>query len=407
MIRQLLAFFLSFALIFSSTSALAASPAGWSVSPADVVMNGATATINAFKGAGSTALKATIAHKPAATAVGKQLIKGGGSVALAYAMVELLDAGIDWVLDPENNAVKYKPNAAAGEGDAGTGAGTGALMFCKWHEECDAGVYNYSSAEAAGRATCARYKESYVKISGIQPFKDGDWFTVHCVRADGSADLWSGRVKANPAYDPDAPPAGGVDADGYKSIPINTVASKVLANAEAGHTESQDFVKAVAVGAVDAGELDTALDAVAEPTTDTANPDAPPTDPTKPFDPSGILDALKKILSALGLLSLLGTISDSLTAMLEWFKGEPEGKPEDNKIDIPEPPLPDIDSTISFGGACPADLGADFNLYGTNFNFVLMPFSKLCPLLSTFVKPTLILLGSFMAVAIVGGRKDA
>lgn len=395
--RQLLAFLLSFVLIFSSTSALAASPAGWTATAADAVMAGATATITAFKGSGSTAMKAVISHKPTAVAVGKELVKGGGVIALAYAMSKLLDAGIDWVMT-EGGEIKYK-DVSVGTGSSSESSSPFYALFraSKYYSAQDAckawAVYN--------RYDPLNYSGSYVPSSDPSSGSSGSFYCTN--KTDGL--VWSEMpLISNPAYDPSA----GADS-GYKSIPIDTVAAKVIANAEAGHAESQDFVKAVAVGAVDAGELDTALDAVAEPTTDTANPDAPPTDPTKPFDPSGILDALKKILAALGLLSVLGTISDSLTAMLDWFKSEPDKpeKPEDNKIDIPEPPLPDIDSTISFGGACPADLGADFNLYGTNFNFVLMPFSKLCPLLSTFVKPTLILLGSFMAVAIVGGRKDA
>lgn len=385
--RQLLAFLLSFVLIFSSTSALAASPAGWSATAADAVMAGATATITAFKNKGGQAMKAVITHKPTAVAVGKELVKGGGVIALAYAMSKLLDAGVDWVLDPANNRVKYTVPAAVGD------------------VKCSVGGWGYgaNTPHSTPQAMC-NYLATSAGFTVVSVEPKYSQYVCNLKRPNGSL---TDFPMTN--YGECVPAAGaGSTAPIEKYIPIDTVAAEVLANAEAGHAESQDFVKAVAVGAVDAGELDTALDAVAEPTTDTANPDAP-TDPTKPFDPSGILDALKKILAALGLLSVLGTISDSLTAMFEWFKSEPDKpeKPEDNKIDIPEPPLPDIDSTISFGGACPADLGADFNLYGTNFNFVLMPFSKLCPLLSTFVKPTLILLGSFMAVAIVGGRKDA
>ena len=150
--------------------------------------------------------------------------------------------------------------------------------------------------------------------------------------------------------------------------------------------------------------MDTPLEAVVVLTTDTANPDAP-TDPAEPFDPSGIMDLLKRILGALGLLSLLGAISDNIASIADFFKSEPE--PDENtEVEIPEPPLPEPDTDISFGGSCPSDLGTSVNLYGNSFEFVLMPFSKVCPLLSTFVKPTLILLGSFMAITIVGGRKE-
>ena len=380
MYKQILAFFLSFMLIFSSTSAYAASPKGWTATAADTVMAGATATITAFKGAGSSAMKATIAHKPTAVAVGKELLKGGGALALAYAMSKLLDAGIDWVLDPDNNRVKYLDPADNSGGVGGVGTFENSLSD------------GFASVEAAALHYCENYQSSphgvNEQISYVE--SSGRW-AIYCT--DGKKSY----IERSSA---EAPP---VDDD-YKYIPIPTVAQEVLEGAEAAHPASQDFVRDVALGEVESGQLDTPLEAVAEPTTDTANPDAP-TDSAEPFDPSGIMDLLKRILGALGLLSLLGAISDNIASIADFFKSEPE--PDENtEVEIPEPPLPEPDTDISFGGSCPSDLGTSVNLYGNSFEFVLMPFSKVCPLLSTFVKPTLILLGSFMAITIVGGRKE-
>lgn len=71
-IKRFLAFFMSFAIIFSTTSAFAASPVGWSASPADIIMNGASATITALKGQGASALQSTIKHAPSAANIGKK-----------------------------------------------------------------------------------------------------------------------------------------------------------------------------------------------------------------------------------------------------------------------------------------------------------------------------------------------
>lgn len=381
--RRLLAFFLSFALIFSSTSALATtSVGGWTA--LDTITAGATNTINAVKGAGSSAVKSAITIAPQAGKVGKVLLRGGFVGALALAVPQLIGDGVDWVLDPANNSVRYTVPAVGGA----------TTNVCNYYHRADTQpsslIGNYGSPAAA----CSAY---VISAGGINPVftannnrcgftKFGDsGFSAYMYK--GCSDVVS---PSTPAQD--------------KHIPIDTVAAKVIANAEAGHAPSQEAVKAVALEGFAAGEHDASLDAAAVPDAGVENPTDPadPVDPAKPVDLSPITAAIN------ALKAMLAGILSSITSLADWFKGEPESnKPEDNKIDIPDVPLPEPDTDISFGGSCPSDLGADFNLYGTNFNFVLMPFSKLCPLLSTFVKPTLILLASFMAVAIVGGRKDA
>lgn len=388
--KRLLAFLLSFALIFSSTSALAnTSIGGWTA--LDTITAGATNTINAVKGAGATGMRSAVSVAPSAVKVGKFLIKGGGSAALLLAVPQLIGDGVDWVLDPANNRIKYTAPSSDNTGVSSQYLYANAASF-SGSSVTDPDLTNF----------CHKYIANFNSSLGVEATfsrVEGSGSGGQCIAQLNGSDLPLGtHYILNPAYDTNAP------ANQEKSIPIDTVAAKVIANAEAGHAPSQEAVKATALEGFAAGEHDAALDAAAVPDTGVENPTDPadPVDPAKPVDLSPItaaINALKAILS--GILS-------AITSLTDWFKGEPEAnKPEDNKIDIPEVPLPDIDSSVSFGGSCPDDLGADFNLYGTNFNFVLMPFSKLCPLLSTFIKPTLILLGSFMAVAIVGGRKDA
>lgn len=378
--RRFLAFFLSLSLIFSSTSALAASPAGWSASAADTVMAGATATITAFKGSGSNAMKAVIAHKPTAVAVGKELIKGGGVLALAYAMSKLLDAGVDWVLDPANNSVRYT-SPAVGGADAPSGT---------------AGV---SAGDAACRARAASIWGAGHEFARTAKYagRDDSMGLIHkCTDAKGG--YITGLDGTNLANFPTVPAS-------EKHIPIATVAANVIGNAEAGHAESQDFVKAVAVGQANAGDLDTALEAVAEPTTDTQNPDAPPADPTKPFDDSGILAALKKILAALGLLSILGTISDTLSSMMDWFKGEPETKPEDTAVDIDVPDIAPANTDINFGGQCPAPFVFKGAIFGNPIEIQLLDTAMFCNFLATYVKWPVYAASTLYALYLIGGRK--
>lgn len=376
--KRLLAFFLSFALIFSSTSALATtSVGGWTA--LDTITAGATNTINAVKGAGSTAVKSAITIAPQAGKVGKLLLRGGAVGALAMAVPQLIGDGVDWVLDPANNRVKYTVTEESSEFT--TVGGVIGSWVLGTHKSSDPQSAWFSAHGVPPAESTCKYISS----------------TAYYCRSDSG-------ITDQVNFKPDSSGSvGGSVTEKY--LPIDTVAAKVIANAEAGHAPSQEAVKATALEGFAAGQHDAALDAAAVPDTGVENPtdpENPPKDPAVPFDPSSIIAAIN------ALKAMLAGILSSITSLSDWFKGEPEGnKPEDNKIDIPDVPLPEPDTDISFGGSCPSDLGADFNLYGTNFNFVLMPFSKLCPLLSTFIKPTLILLGSFMAVAIVGGRKDA
>ncbi|OLF35625.1 hypothetical protein, partial [Psychrobacter sp. Rd 27.2] len=64
--KRFLAFFLSFVIVFSSTTAAyaASSVGGWTA--VDTVIAGATTTINATKTAGGKALKSAVAVAPSA-----------------------------------------------------------------------------------------------------------------------------------------------------------------------------------------------------------------------------------------------------------------------------------------------------------------------------------------------------
>lgn len=380
--KKVLCVFMSLMIVVASTqSAFAASPAGWTATAADVVMAGATATITAFKGSGSSAVKAVITHKPTAIAVGKEIVKGGGALALAYAMAKLLDAGVDWVLDPANNRIKY---TVAGTADPDSITPANKYI---WSAGAGAPIdYSHATPQAAARVVCSFYNQIYG-----EPYKIAD--TVYFVpcKGDGYTDTWDVMAIDNPVYDPTYNPSAPVE----KYLPVSDLAPKVIANAEAGHAESQDLVKAVAVGEANTGELDIALDAAAQPTTDnpTADPDAPPVD-TPAFDPSSIIAAIASIGAILGgiFTSLTGfvdwwqeqwsTFSTAITDVTDWAMAEPAPLE-------PEPVLVDDGSSfatgwqekvnagyVQFGGQCPADVLIPMSYMGasTNLSISYVPF---------------------------------
>lgn len=333
MIKRFLAFALSFFLIFTSTSTLAASPVGWSASPADVIMNGAQATITAIKGSGSGALQSVVKHAPTAANVGKKLIRGGGAAALLIAVPQILGDGVDWVLDPANNRIIY--TEVADVNDAVTPASP--QMFCKWYDECRAGVYKYGNATAAGRATCAGYQETFVKIREQPPYSAGQYLVVECKRPNGSLDLWNVVVKPNPTYDPSL----ANPEPEKKYLPISTVAAKVIANAAAGEPNSQELLKTVAIDDVNSGALDVPLNIAAVPKADAPavpDPNAPPVDPdapAPPFDPSSIIAAIKSVMAAVVNMSgVLGAKIDALMIDLGLQNAETNKVINDGMADV-------------------------------------------------------------------------
>ena len=385
--KRFLAFFLSFVIVFSSTTAAYAvsSAGGWSA--VDVITAGATNTINATKTAGGKALKSAVTVAPSAVKVGKHLIKGGGSAALLIAVPQLLGDAVDWVLDPENNAIKYK--------DPDAGAGGGGVASPYVYKAKDGTLY--PSAAAAAQANC-----DYYGTSGRTPTYTGDankTGTLY-IKCDG-ANSGTVSVSVNPDYDPDAP------VDEYKYLPIETVAAQVISNAEAGDPSSQEAVKATALEGFAAGEHDAALEAAAteseagtENPPDTTDPENPPkpNEPVEPFDPAGIISAIN------ALKNLLAGILSAITSLSDFFTAEPEPKPEDNTVDIEQLPNTPEEVDISFGGACPADLVLPVQFVGQTFDF-RFSYSSICNAAS-IIKPVVLIMASLSYVFIVSGTRE-
>lgn len=286
--KKVLCVFMSLMIvIFSTQSAYATtSLGGWTA--LDTITAGATNTINAVKGAGSSAVKSAITIAPSVANVGKHLIKGGGAAALAFAMVELGEGAIDWVLDPANNAIKYTVPAVPA-------VPLGANTVCQYKHYQDGWL-----DKTASDICRSHVSSSFVQISSGQ---------IYCSSGSLSKTIAVCPLSGSPYV-----PA----TDNF--IPIADVAAQVVSNAEAGHADSQEALKAVALEGFAAGEHDAALDAAAVPDTgvenppDTTNPDAP-AEPV-PFDPSSIIAAIA------GLKAMLAGILSSITGFVDWWEAQ-------------------------------------------------------------------------------------
>lgn len=274
LLRKALCVFLSVIIVLAGTQSAFANSAGWALQ--STLMSGATASMTAIKGAGSTALKSVITHTPSAAAVGRQLIKGAGSAALAYAMVELLDSGIDWVLDPANNGVRYKTPSAGVFIVEGGGLGCNTLA-------------------ATPQGACA-------KANIAMPLNTHSYNGTGCQITASQMGYTVGFVYS---VTTNGATCGVSPENEYTIIPIETVGAKVLDNALAGHSPSRDLARTAAIDDFSKGVLNPALEANAIPVTDVNNP--PVTDPNNPqvspFDPSSIIAALKSVVTAINDMS--------------------------------------------------------------------------------------------------------
>lgn len=386
--------------IFSTQSAYATtSVGGWTA--LDTITAGANNTINAAKTAGGKALKSSITVAASASKVGKHLIKGGGAAALAYAMVELLDAGIDWVLDPANNAVKYTVK--------GTPVGTEQY----WSSTTNNPNARYSSKSAMCAAIITYYAGKNINL------------VLGAIQSTGCQLNWADSGASAGVFGFHTELKAAADSDTYKYIPIDTVAAQVISNAAAGHAPSQEAVKATALEGFAAGEHDAALDAAATEAGTQNPPDTenPPLDPTKPFDPSSILAALSSISAVLaGIMSALtgfvdwwqaqwATFSTGITGFFEWVRAEPDtASLQPEPVEVSEGTLVDgwqdkaNAGYVNMGNTqCPSDVLIPISYMGasTNLSLSYVPFCHFASIIRYAV-----ILGAWVAALMIisGGR---
>ncbi|BFM98833.1 hypothetical protein MOXK02_03920 [Moraxella sp. K02] len=208
---------------FSPVSANAASPAGWTFSGFDAVAGVVSAVKN---GARATA---TVAKSPVTSKIAKGILGGviaGAAIPLAINQITgiAFDA-IDWVLDPANNAIKYRDKNAV----------TGEYSFTD--PICTVGYAKGYRASETGVAAWTYY--------GIHNATGYATFT----NSDGGHPVSQQCLPAVP-----------VASNDWKSIPIPTVSDKIYDNAKTGHADSVAAVTTAVADLTKEGEYDKPLD---------------------------------------------------------------------------------------------------------------------------------------------------
>ncbi|QRO13722.1 hypothetical protein I6J32_02390 [Moraxella osloensis] len=397
-IKKILMIYISLVLIFAPSSIVyAASPSGWSFSAFDV----ATSVLTAMKNGGTAAV--TVAKSPISQKIAKGIVGGvivGAALPLAISQITgIALTSLDWVLDPANNAIKYK--------DKNVTSGT-------WYYVAAYGqsVGGYTMQEACDAVAKLRWRG--LNVSGVWKGSQGCLVT-------GDKNEWLPYGFESITKTPD-----------YKTIPIPTVADKIYDNAKTD-TASASIVNDAVKDYVNSGAADVALDtakADADAThncgtgthwsgsacvADTPTTPSTPTTPDTPFDPTSILDAIGRLFDAVmslpdvinnALDSLLNDIKDffqpaidKVNDFVDWVKQEP---PQDEAPkNVPVGELSDVglenqdrfQARIKFPSQCPSQQ-LTFNYFGRTYSHEI-PFQALCQVLE-MVAPV------FVGVACLG-----
>ena len=208
--KKIIICFLALQLAFFSPFANAnASPGGWTFSAFDAVAGIVSAVKNGAKAT------ATVAKSPIVSKIGKGIVGGaiaGVAIPLAISQISgIALSSLDWVLDPANNAIKYKDkNPPVG-----------------YYYVLSNPSVHYSTAEAAGRAACAIVSLPYHSLIETNPSSS---MAVACLKSNGTAERVYIGYK------------GATSDNTYKTIPIPTVADKIYDNAKTGHADSVSAV---------------------------------------------------------------------------------------------------------------------------------------------------------------------
>lgn len=420
--KQVIVFFLVTALIIRPS--FASTVGGWTLGAgiaqgASTVYNGTKQVIIDGK---DYIKKGTAIVTPTATNVAKVLARGAGGLALSVAVEQLLGA-VDWVLDPANNTIKYfelskndpslhaKIYSVSGEGVNLAFSPTDACA--KWFKFIG---YNFS-------ATSFSYNSSNNK----------------CYIANASSSWnWTVNSHANPAYNPNAQRE-------EKSIPLSTVAQKVISNAQSGDTDkkagAQVATGAAAADIVSEAETDNvkarpiaqqleassstkpadeaaAAEANTATGTQTQNPTKPETTDLALEFPAFCGWAPTVCEAAQTVISFPQTLTNwwetgkskaeewatSISETWSKVKDEYNEKPKENtdtELEIPDPTSPDINTDISFGGSCPASRSVPVSFAGISTE-IEFSFQWFCEIAS-IAKPVIISISAFAAALIVAG----
>lgn len=325
--------------------------------------------------------------------VGKGLVRRTPAAAITYAVTALLGKAVDWVMDAENNRIKYKDDGSAGSSDI-----PNAKFYYQMTYQGNQTKQEFYTREQAS-LFAARMGELYggTYVGAISCPVPALGAVLKCYK--GGSLIANIPSISNPKYDPSLPPQ-----DEYKYIPINTVAQKVIENADSGHAPSMEVMNNTALDMLEAGLLDAQLEAAAEPKqfgqgeTDPTDQSQTPTDPETPTDPT---DPTPNPDAKPFELPPFCAWATKVCSFIDWMQAEPPEPPESGEVDVQ---IPDSNMHegilerlyINMPAQCPPDPILEF--MGAKIPF---PMSVFCQF-AEMMKPLILLFAYIKGLSIIG-----
>lgn len=338
----------------------------------------------------ATGAKHVIKHGVTAPALGSGIgasIAGGligGGVGIAFQSITgfALDA-VDWVLDPENSAIKYK---------VGSDNSTSTSQYRYYNGE--AGQYAYSDSQA--KSIAQNFLGSGRVVVGCSGYGN---YVLECFWHYGDpSDLRSFDFyrSLNPDYDPSSS-----DADGYKKVLLIDLAKKLLEQADSGNVDSQKTIEDYVTNLAKDGKLDSELDN----STDITKPDKPdnPEDKDKdcPLGSKKENDICIKV--EIGSDSPQFCNANEFTRKIcDWIDWTQKKPTESNQkpVEVKDVKADNSDK-INMSGSCPAPYQLNFSVLGHSQNNSIS-YQPLCDALD-MLKPIFIGSGALSSMFILMG----
>ncbi|MEG2560828.1 MAG: virulence factor TspB C-terminal domain-related protein [Acinetobacter sp.] len=240
LLKQIFSVFLIFTIYFNAFNSAFASASdlgGWSIT--SQVVQGASTLINASKSVlinGANVVKTgTALIKPTVGQVAKTLAKGVAATALSVAVEQLLGA-VDWVLDPANNQIKYKEKTQQSEFPPPS---------AEFQYECATDKFLANSIQECG----FRYIQKFTQYDKYSDCKIFSGASISCLFTYKNSTR-SENVSIGKRVTRVQPIIPQTDERTEKTISLETVAQKVISNAEGGDTKAQGATTAAVADAL-------------------------------------------------------------------------------------------------------------------------------------------------------------
>ena len=346
--------------------------------------------------------KTTIRLGATSGSVAKTLAKRVPAIAITQALVGLSIGAVDWVMDAENNRVKYNaPVSGSSEPPSPS----------------NPKYYTFSGSLSVGRMTGTSVDSLAVDACLAMGLGDLSRTSVASSTAtrfycsDKPSTSYLINYVDNPSYDSSAPVAPTTEE---KYVSLDTLARKMIEQANSATagtgtgtgtgdgSAALEVMSNAAIDQLEAGLLDAQLEAAADPKvfeageTDATDPNQTP-NPDAPVDPN----APPKEEAAPFELPPFCMWATKVCDFIDWVQTEPPEPEDSGDIRVEEPDanmhVPILERLyISMPAQCPADPVLEF--MGARIPF---PMSIFCQF-ATMMKPLILLFAYIKGLSVIG-----